>query len=186
MPFVNCGSCPACKYRTKNPKTDCKFGSKCTRKDCFFAHASPAGSAHMAGSVATACRSGILCSSAGCQFAHPSPSLACTAKVEVPPKLRLTGTLEYQKNCLGEYALTERQVCGRPVWKHASEDRYVAKSSNGNWVVVKKGEDAHNALPAVNSTSTSVYCVCDGHGGQVASRHAVTKLAPRLQELGID
>ena len=32
--------------RTKTPSTKCKFGSKCTRRDCMYAHASPAGSAH--------------------------------------------------------------------------------------------------------------------------------------------
>ena len=135
MPSFSCGQCSACKYRTKNPKTDCKFGSKCTRKDCMYAHASPAGTEHMAGSVATACRSGILCSAGGCKFAHPSKSLVCTAKFEAPAVLRLSGSLQHQKECLGEYTLTERVAYGRPVWKHASEDRWIARHSDGDWCV---------------------------------------------------
>jgi len=32
-------TCKACTYRTKRPQTKCKFGFKCSRDDCVFAHA---------------------------------------------------------------------------------------------------------------------------------------------------
>ena len=86
----SCGQCWACKYRTKDAYTDCRFGSRCTRKDCMYAHASPAGTEHRAGDVPTACRSGIMCKSARCKFVHPSKSLVCTAATAttaVAPKL---------------------------------------------------------------------------------------------------
>jgi hypothetical protein len=80
-----CGSCPACSYRTKTPDRDCKFGSKCTRKDCMYAHACPAGTNHMAGSTAIPCKSGIQCTLSTCSFAHPSKSLVCTNQDEGDP-----------------------------------------------------------------------------------------------------
>ena len=108
----------------------------------MYAHASPAGTQHMAGSVATACRSGILCSAGGCKFAHPNKSLVCTAKFEAPAVLRLSGSLQHNLRCLGEYALTERKAYGGPVWKHASEDRWIARHSDGAWSVQAEHEVA--------------------------------------------
>jgi hypothetical protein len=68
-----CGSCPACRLRTTVPVTACWFGSRCTRQDCWYAHASPAGTRH------EACRYGIQCQSSACKFAHPSKSLVCNS-----------------------------------------------------------------------------------------------------------
>ena len=72
-----CGSCQACRLRTEVPGTACRFGARCTRQDCRFAHASPAGLRHTAGPVRKACRYGIQCRTSGCKFAHPSKSLVC-------------------------------------------------------------------------------------------------------------
>jgi hypothetical protein len=72
-----CGACRACTFKTMQPATDCKFGSSCTRDNCVFAHASPAGSAHMAGSEARACTSGIKCNQRDCPCAHPSRAMKC-------------------------------------------------------------------------------------------------------------
>jgi hypothetical protein len=72
-----CGACPACTFKTKQPATDCKFGSRCTRENCVFAHASPAGSAHMAGPEPRACTSGIKCDRRDCPYAHPSRAMTC-------------------------------------------------------------------------------------------------------------
>ena len=74
-----CGSCPACRLRTTAPSTACRFGPRCTRPDCKFAHASPAGTRHKAGPVPAACRYGIQCRSGACKFAHPSKSLVCNS-----------------------------------------------------------------------------------------------------------
>ncbi|KAJ1495238.1 hypothetical protein T484DRAFT_2159182 [Baffinella frigidus] len=74
-----CG-CSACTFRVAEPRTDCRFGSQCSKRDCKFAHPSPAVSArtkHMAGSVACLCHHGIKCHNSGCDYAHPSPALKC-------------------------------------------------------------------------------------------------------------
>jgi hypothetical protein len=76
MPIF-CGSCYGCTFETTRPDTDCRYGSNCTRDDCHFAHASPAGNCHMAGNEPIACRHGIKCKRGNCSFAHPSPSLGC-------------------------------------------------------------------------------------------------------------
>jgi len=74
-----CSTCRACTFKTMQPATDCKFGSSCTRDNCVFAHASPAGSAYMAGTEARACTLGIKCTRGDCQFAHPSRAMKCEA-----------------------------------------------------------------------------------------------------------
>ena len=74
-----CGSCPACTLRTTVPATAYRFGSRCTRPDCWFSHASPAGTRQKAGPVPAACRHGIQCRSSACKFAHPSKSLVCNS-----------------------------------------------------------------------------------------------------------
>jgi hypothetical protein len=58
---------------TTEPGVDCRFGSRCTRADCRYAHASPAGSG-MAGDRPTRCRYATECTDPGCEFAHPSPA----------------------------------------------------------------------------------------------------------------
>ena len=98
-PSKCCGSCSACNFRTKVPRTDCKFGSNCTRKDCMYAHASPAGSNHMAGTIATACKEGIQCTLGSCNFAHPSKSLVCTNQDEGGPA-KSHGAKVYENTCM--------------------------------------------------------------------------------------
>ena len=98
-PHMFCGSCSACNYRTKTPSTKCKFGSRCTRKDCMYAHASPAGSAHMAGVNATACRSGIQCTLSTCSFAHPSKSLVCKTSTQDKADAGAAGASHAAKVC---------------------------------------------------------------------------------------
>ena len=72
-----CGTCTGCTYKPLVAKTNCTYGSKCTNKDCKFAHASPAGSQRTAGSESKPCKSGIACTRADCKFAHPSPARKC-------------------------------------------------------------------------------------------------------------
>ena len=204
MPSFSCGQCSACKYRTKKPKTDCKFGSTCTLKDCMYAHASPAGTQHMAGSITTACRSGILCSAGGCKFAHPSKSLVCTAKFEAPAVLLLSGSLQHNEECLGEYTLTERKAYGGAVWKHGSEDLWIARHSDGEWSVqaeedVGKGcasclllSDAAALMPHLSSktweegdgkkwlTAPSLKCEANGSGSAPAPPAGAPKLIDHI------
>ena len=75
-----CGSCWACCYKAKVPTITCRFRLACTRKDCFYAHASPSGTYNMRSSMQMACQFGIQCNSSKCGYAHPSKSLACAAE----------------------------------------------------------------------------------------------------------
>ena len=58
--------------------------------------------------------------------------------MQVPEMLWLKGTLKHQSECLGKYTLTGRKAYGAPVWKHEGQDRYIAKVSSGNWMVLSE------------------------------------------------
>ena len=59
-----------------------------------------------------------------------------TAESACPRALFLHGAVEHRRECLGVYMLVEgRTAHGRPVWKHVSQDRCIAKISNGAWMV---------------------------------------------------
>jgi len=67
-------------------------------------------------------------------------ALACVLLVnDVPLAVIWSGELGHQRECLGVYSLVERTAHGRLVWKHASNDRWIAKRSTGYWVV-QQGE----------------------------------------------
>mmetsp|Transcript_2366 Transcript_2366/g.3315 ORF Transcript_2366/g.3315 Transcript_2366/m.3315 type:complete len:291 (-) Transcript_2366:145-1017(-) len=72
-------SCNACTSKTEKPGRKCMDGSKCTSKNCPFAHASPSSAEHMAGDEPTSCRDGIQCTTRICQCAHPCKGLQCMA-----------------------------------------------------------------------------------------------------------
>jgi len=53
-----------------------------------------------------------------------------------PATLVLSGELERQGDCLGVYVLEAgRTAHGRAVWRHERGDQWIAKDSDGNWVV---------------------------------------------------
>jgi len=63
-------------------------------------------------------------------------ALACVVVGnDAPLNLFLSGELEHQRNCFGVYSLVDGEVYGRPVWKHASKNRWIAKGSDGQWYV---------------------------------------------------
>ena len=66
---------------------------------------------------------------------HLRHLLLALLAMQVPKTLRLEGTLQRYRKCLGEYKLTDRKAYGQPVWKHEGQDRYIAKVSSGNWMV---------------------------------------------------
>ena len=55
--------------------------------------------------------------------------------MQVPKMLRLVGPLKHQSICPGVYMLTGLKANGGPVWKHEGQDRYIAKISDGDWMV---------------------------------------------------
>jgi hypothetical protein len=60
----------------------------------------------------------------------------CKCFGDVPTSMSLCGELKHQTTCLGTYLLApQRTAHGKPVWKHASEDRWIALGSHGIWVV---------------------------------------------------
>lgn len=63
-------------------------------------------------------------------------ALACVMlSNDFPPTLVLSGKSKHQHECLGMYSRVERKANGRPVWKHASFDRWIAKGSDAYWRV---------------------------------------------------
>jgi hypothetical protein len=63
-----------------------------------------------------------------------APSCKCFG--DVPTSMSLCGELKIQTACLGTYMLApQRTAHGKPVWKHATEDRWIAWASNGKWMV---------------------------------------------------
>ena len=53
-----------------------------------------------------------------------------------PATLVLSGQLEHLGRCLGVYALEAgRTAHGRAVWRHERKDRWIAKDSDGDWMV---------------------------------------------------
>lgn len=58
---------------TPTKKTPCKFGSKCHRSDCYFAHPTVPSTKH---SSQKACRDGAACTRPDCWFVHPSIAAA--------------------------------------------------------------------------------------------------------------
>ncbi|OJD22794.1 hypothetical protein ACJ73_05857 [Blastomyces percursus] len=56
------------------PNTVCRFNLKCTRKDCPYAHQSPAAPEGMAVDVNDECPFGAACKNRKCAARHPSPA----------------------------------------------------------------------------------------------------------------
>ena len=68
-------------------------------------------------------------------------AVTATAESACPPALVLHGAVEHRRECLGVYVLVEgRTAHGGPVWKHVSQDRCIAKTSLGNWMVQREHE----------------------------------------------
>jgi hypothetical protein len=74
-----------------------------------------------------------------------APSCKCFG--DVPTSLRLYGELEQDTECLGTYLLAPQRIAnGKPVWQHATADRWIAVGSDGNWRVQEgKGVDVEDA-----------------------------------------
>ena len=63
-----------------------------------------------------------------------APSCKCFG--DVPTSMSLCGELEHKTACLGTYMLApHRTANGKPVWKHAMEDKWIAWASDGKWIV---------------------------------------------------
>jgi serine/threonine protein kinase len=59
-----------------------------------------------------------------------------SAHSSVPTSLRLCGELKHMTACLGTYLLApQRTAHGKPLWKHATEDRWIAWATVGKWAV---------------------------------------------------
>jgi len=54
------------RIQSSSPRKDCKWGEKCTRKDCYFIHPKSRDS-----SESSICRWGTGCSNQNCSFDHP-------------------------------------------------------------------------------------------------------------------
>ena len=66
---------------------------------------------------------------------------------DVPTSLSLCGELDHKTECLGTYLLApQRTAHGKPVWKHATEDRWIACISTGIWKVQEGVDVGVNAL----------------------------------------
>ena len=66
-----------------------------------------------------------------------APGVKCATDVSAPPaKLVLSGDVKHQHECLGVYTLVAgREAYGWPVWKHVSQDSWIARVSTGYWMV---------------------------------------------------
>ena len=96
-----CGNCFGCTFSLpRHVGKNCRHGSDCDRKDCYYAHASPAGSQHMAGHELAACKHGIRCTRGNCAFAHPSPFLKCSK-------------YDRYSDCSDSYSEYECNECGK-------------------------------------------------------------------------
>ncbi|KOO34664.1 hypothetical protein Ctob_015775 [Chrysochromulina tobinii] len=63
-------------------------------------------------------------------------ALSCKCFGDVPTSLSLCGELEHKTECLGTYLLApQRTAHGKPVWKHASEDKWIAWATDGKWAL---------------------------------------------------
>ena len=68
-------------------------------------------------------------------------ALSCKCFGDVPTSLSLCGELEHKTECLGTYLLGPQRIAnGKPVWKHATADKWIAVGSDGNWFV-QEGKD---------------------------------------------
>lgn len=48
----------------------------------------------------------------------------------------ITGALQHQQECIGRYELVNgKEAYSKPIWKHVGRDRFIAKTSQGNWMV---------------------------------------------------
>ena len=106
---------------------------------------------------------------------------------DVPTSMSLCGELKHKTECLGTYLLApQRTVYGKPVWKHATADRWIACISTGIWKVQEgvdvgvkdagfmKLEDTTASLPHQSTTVWEEYhgkewlkaptCKVDGGG----------------------
>jgi hypothetical protein len=65
-----------------NPDTVCRFNLRCTKKDCPFAHQSPAAPEGVLVDVADHCPFGAACKNKKCTGRHPSPALKVSHQAE--------------------------------------------------------------------------------------------------------
>ncbi|KAJ6171341.1 hypothetical protein N7470_000408 [Penicillium chermesinum] len=65
-----------------NPNNTCKFNLRCTRKDCAFAHQSPAAPEGTSIDVTDVCSFGAACKNRKCTGRHPSPAVRSAHQAE--------------------------------------------------------------------------------------------------------
>ncbi|KAF9889268.1 hypothetical protein FE257_007581 [Aspergillus nanangensis] len=65
-----------------NPDSVCRFNLRCTRKDCPFAHQSPAAPEGTPIDVSDACPYGAACKNRKCAARHPSPAVRSAHQAE--------------------------------------------------------------------------------------------------------
>lgn len=65
-----------------NPDNICRFNIRCTRKDCPFAHQSPAAPEGTAIDVKDICSFGAACKNKKCSGRHPSPAVKSAHQAE--------------------------------------------------------------------------------------------------------
>ena len=64
-----------------------------------------------------------------------------------PTSMSLCGELKHMTTCPGTYMLAPQRIAhGKPVWKHASVDRWIAWASDGKWKVQEGVDVGVNAL----------------------------------------
>jgi hypothetical protein len=65
-----------------NPDSICKFNLRCTKKDCLFAHQSPAAPEGTLVDVTDRCPFGAACKNKKCTGRHPSPAAKVSHQAE--------------------------------------------------------------------------------------------------------
>ena len=115
-----------------------------------------------------------------CLHAHAffaTAELKCDADPP-PATLVLSGELKHQSKCLGAYTLVAgRAAHGRPVWRHESGDKFIAKLANGDWAVQEEKDvgvngdgflwlsDANVLFPHQSRVELVAWEEADGTGG---------------------
>lgn len=67
---------------SSNPNSTCRFNLRCTRKDCPFAHQSPAAPQGTSIDPADVCSFGVACKNHKCTGRHPSPAVRSAHQAE--------------------------------------------------------------------------------------------------------
>ena len=97
-----------------------------------------------------ACLSTFTCGSPVKSIAFENNKLVAgcrsgAARSAPPAKLVLAGVVKHRPSCLGVYTLVAgREAQGWPVWKHVSQNRWIARVATGGWCVQREQDVGAN------------------------------------------